>query len=93
MKQLLMIAAILASASVYAQGEKGSKPCLEIKQACEAAGFKKGEHKDGSKGLYKDCMQKLASGEKVEGVTVAPELIEQCKAKRVERKEHKKDKK
>ena len=38
-------------------------------------------------------MQKLASGEKVEGVTVAPELIEQCKAKRVERKEHKKDKK
>ena len=51
MKQLLMIAAILASASVYAQGEKGSKPCLEIKQACEAAGFKKGEHKEGSKGL------------------------------------------
>ena len=38
MKKLLMIMTVLAVSQVFAQGEKG-KPCMEVKKACEAAGF------------------------------------------------------
>jgi hypothetical protein len=95
MKKLMMILTVLACSNVFAEGDKenhGSKPCLEVKKACESAGFKKGDHKDG-KGLYKDCMQKLANGETVAGVSVTPEQVSACKVKHEERKEHKKDKK
>jgi hypothetical protein len=93
MKKLLMIASVLMASAVFAEGDHSknsdhekSKPCLEIKKACEAGGFVKGDHKDG-KGLYKDCMQKLANGETVVGVSVTPDMVSACKQKRDEHKE------
>ena len=66
--------------------DDASKPCMQIKQACEAAGFKKGDHKEG-KGLFADCMKKLAAGESVAGVNVSAEEVAACKAKHAEHKE------
>ncbi len=95
MKKLLMIASVLMASAVFAEGDQGknadhekSKPCLEIKKACEAGGFVKGEHKEG-KGLYKDCVQKLSNGETVAGVSVTPDMVSACKQKREEHKEKK----
>ncbi len=82
-----MIMTVLAVSQVFAQGEKG-KPCMEVKKACEAAGFTKGDHKEG-KGLHKDCMQKLANGEVVSGVSIPADVISACKEKRTEHKEKK----
>ena len=80
---------ILICCSLAFGQDENSKPCLEIKKACETAGFIKGKHKEG-KGLFKDCMQKLANGEVVEGVSVSADSIAACKEKRSDRKENKK---
>lgn len=61
-----------------------SMPCKEIRSACVAGGFAKGEHKSG-KGLYKDCLQKILAGESVPGVTVSPDQVSACKAKKEKR--------
>jgi hypothetical protein len=82
MKKLLMIVSVLAAANVFAN-EDSSKPCLEVKKACESAGFTLGQHKVG-KGLHKDCMQKLAAGEAVTGVTVSADVVSACKQNRSE---------
>ncbi len=59
--------------------------CAAIRIACEGAGFKEGAHKEG-KGLWKDCVDHVAAGHAVEGVTVTqtPEELAACKAQRVE---------
>lgn len=74
------------------KGGHGDHPCKEIKEACEAAGFKKGEHKDG-KGLWKDCIDKVAKGETVTGVTISAEAVAACKSKHEMRKEKRKENK
>ena len=91
MKKMIMIVTLLAVSQVFASENAGgnNKPCLEVKKACEAAGFAKGKHKEGDKGLHKDCMQKLANGETVEGVTVSADVIAACKQKREDHKERK----
>jgi hypothetical protein len=67
------------------KGEDG-KPCREIREACEAAGFEKKQAKEG-KGLYVDCIRPLMTGEAPrEKATIAlpavsSELIASCKAK------------
>ena len=60
-------------------------PCKAIKEACEAAGFKLGDHKD-KKGLWKDCIEPIKNGQTVAGVTVPATEIEACKAKKAEKK-------
>lgn len=65
-----------------------SQPCKEIKAACEAGGYTKGGHKpktNSFKGLYKDCILKIRDGQAVEGVTVPPETVAACKAKKEKR--------
>lgn len=84
-----IFAMIIFSVGVVFAQEETSKPCLEVKKACEAAGFTKGKHKDG-KGLYKDCMQKLGNGESVEGVSISADAVAACKEKRADHKEKKK---
>jgi len=93
MKKLIMIAALLTISNVFAESEKnksgqGEKPCLEVKKACEAAGFEKGKHKEG-KGLYLDCIKKLANGESVAGVSVSADVIASCKQRQDKHQEHK----
>lgn len=56
-------------------------PCMRLEGDCKSAGYVKGDHKD-KKGLYKDCMQPLMNGQMPAGVTVSPDDIAACKAKR-----------
>jgi hypothetical protein len=85
-----VLSALVLSASfaVLSASAEDSKPCKEIRAACESAGFVKGGHKEG-KGLVMDCMKKLVAGEKVEGVSVSSELVSACKAKKEKHKERK----
>lgn len=82
-----MIGLLVLVLNSYANEQKSekSRPCKEIATACEAAGFKKGGHKE-KKGLYIDCMRKLEAGESVEGVSVSSDLVKDCKDRREERK-------
>ena len=78
----------LIKASVYAQttDTQPSKPCREIAQLCEKAGFEKGEWKKGN-GLWRDCVNPLLQGTTVvPGATkplpqVDAQLVSACKEK------------
>lgn len=76
---------LITSFRLMAEENSQNRPCMEVKKACETAGFAKGLRKEG-KGLYKDCMQKLAAGEVVAGVSVSAEVIAACKEKRADKK-------
>lgn len=80
MKSLITALVLLGSVSAFANHD-GAKPCHEIKSACEAAGFKKGEHKE-QKGLYKDCVQPIMEGKSVAGVTIGADVVTACKEKK-----------
>ena len=70
-----------ADSTAPAQSSKGVHPCQQIEQACSAAGFVKGEAKEG-KGLFKNCMKPIMSGQQVQGVSIDPSLVPACQAKR-----------
>ncbi len=54
-------------------------PCKKVIEACKAAGFVMGGAKDGGKkGLWKDCVEPLKAGQKVEGVTVDDADVQAC---------------
>ncbi len=79
----ILSAFILASSLVAFSASAGETgPCKQIKAACEAGGFVKGGHKKDGKGLYVDCMKKIMAGETVPGVTVTPDEVTACKAKK-----------
>jgi hypothetical protein len=81
MGRLPGLAAVLLAAGVMIAMESSSHPCRPLKQACREAGFVKGGHATG-KGLYKDCMMPVLSGQTVAWVSVPPAEIESCKAQR-----------
>jgi hypothetical protein len=62
------------------------KPCEQIVQACERAGFVKGDAREGY-GLYKDCAYPIAHGTAPPSRTdrplpsVPPDLIAACRQK------------
>jgi len=85
-KLTLLSALVLASSLVAFSAGASDKPCKEIHAACEAGGFTKGGHKKDNKGLFKDCLQKILAGETVAGVTVTPEQVAGCKAKKEKKK-------
>ncbi len=76
MKTLVLIfSLVLTSTSMtysYADSDLAAQPCMQIKKACESA---KGKIK------IKDCIKKITSGEKVSGVSVKSEVIQNCKEK------------
>ncbi len=80
MKKILLCLVFL-SVHGMAQSETSDLPCLEVKKACEAAGFSKGKAKEG-RGLVKDCMRKLSEGQSVDGVKLNPAVIKACKDNR-----------
>jgi hypothetical protein len=86
MKNLVMSLIVLSSVQAFADHHEENHPCKEIKAACEAAGYKKGDHKETGKGLWKDCVQPLAEGKSVAGVSVSADKIAACKAKKEEHK-------
>lgn len=81
MKTSLLVAAALALGSLAnAQGTKAKDDpaCANIVKACEGAGFAPGDHKKGGKGLWADCVHKLAKGETVAGVTATQDEAKAC---------------
>lgn len=82
MKKLILIAASLSLTSgvAFAHGneEHHEGPCKKIAEACETAGFKKGEHEKNHKGLWLDCIRPLMDGKKVAGVNVTDGEIKAC---------------
>ena len=77
MKSIILILTCITSLCF---ADDATPPCMQMKKACEAAGFQKGKAKDG-KGLVKDCMSKLSRGESVSGVTLSADVISGCKEK------------
>ena len=74
----LLLVGISSSAA-----KKGSHFCVDVKKACEKAGFIKGNAKAG-KGLWKDCIEPIMQG-KTEGKSnlpaIDPEIVKSCKTK------------
>jgi hypothetical protein len=81
MKTILVSMILAMSFTVMAEELPKDHPCREIKTACEAAGFHKGDHKKNGKGLWLDCMDKLKVGEAVPGVSVSADKVAACKVK------------
>jgi hypothetical protein len=77
MKAKIASIAVISGLPLVAWG--GANPCAPIKAACEAAGYKHGAHNAG-KGLGKDCIHPIVSGQTVAGVTVSPNDLAACKA-------------
>lgn len=87
---VICFSAMTAFAEEGGPGEPpGDGPCKQIRDACEAAGFKRGEHKN-KKGLFHDCLKPLMKGEAVAGVAVSAEDLEACKKNKKGRKKMRK---
>ncbi len=87
MKKFTLSLGLILGISMLAQAKdkKGPNPCRKIKEACEAAGFAKGAHKE-AKGLWKDCLAPIMNDQAVAGVTVNPADLQACKVKRQKKK-------
>lgn len=64
---------ILFSTSVFATG----LPCLEIRKACEAAGYLKGKSQQ-EKNLV-DCVKAVREGQTPSGVQISADVVKACK--------------
>ena len=84
--EVLAAALIALASTAFAAEEKAEGPCKEIKEACEKAGFVKGEAKEGY-GLWVDCIDPIMKGTaqpanaKKPLPSVSPDLVGACKAK------------
>lgn len=94
MKPLLFLLKFILVFSMQTQyalaqdtNEHQDGPCIKLMEACKAAGYVKALNQ--KKSLSKDCLQPLLNGQKVEGVSVNPDDIEACKAKKAEVKSKK----
>jgi hypothetical protein len=73
---IAMLAVLLPLAPVFA----ADHPCKEIRTACSAAGFAKGNHN--GKSLGKDCVKPIRAGQTVAGVTIDPSVVQACNVKK-----------
>ena len=90
MKTMLALCFMLAAANSFAEDKHQKEgSCKEIKEACEKAGFVKGEAKEGY-GLWVDCIDPIMKGAPQPGKAkkplpaVAADSINACKAKHPE---------
>jgi hypothetical protein len=83
----LMLISFLFNSQAFS--EEKNHPCKNIKAACEAAGFTKGDHKN-KKGLFVDCIKPVMAGSTVEGVSINPSDIGACKEMKAKREAKKK---
>ena len=87
MKKTLALASLVIAANSFAQDKHEKEgPCKQIQEACEKAGFVKGEAKQGY-GLWVDCIDPIMKGTPQPSKANKPlpavgaELINACKAK------------
>jgi hypothetical protein len=90
-KALVSLTLLTFIFSSQAFSAEKNHPCKNIRSACEAAGFTKGAHKE-KKGLVLDCLKPIMAGTAVEGVSINPSDIGECK-KMQEKREKRKVKK
>ena len=89
MRMLLAVVTLSIFACNAFAEEKHEGPCKEIKEACEKAGFVKGEAKEGY-GLWVDCIDPIMKGTAQPANAKKPlpkvnaELVTACKAKHPE---------
>jgi hypothetical protein len=55
-------------------------PCHQIMEACKAAGFAVGKAALAGRHAFKDCVKPIMADKTVEGVTVDPATVRDCKA-------------
>lgn len=85
MKKYTLLACLLATANCFAE-DKPEGPCKEIVEACQKAGFVKGDAKQGF-GLWVDCIDPIMKGTAQPAKAVKPlpavnaDLVAACKAK------------
>src|SRR4051812_29788423 len=83
---VMMGSLVMAPLTAQAAGDAASHPCEQIKKACEAAGFIKGEAKQGN-GLWVDCIDPVMRGQAQPKKATKPlppvdaALVAACKAK------------
>jgi hypothetical protein len=66
----LSLFAFLGAQFTFAADPAASLPeCSKIVSACESQGYMPGEHKKGGKGLWIDCIDAIAKGKTVPGVS------------------------
>ncbi len=82
MKNLIYLLSVMLLASgPLSRANEG--PCKQIKEACEKAGFVKGEAKEG-KGLWMDCIDPVVQGTTAKKSvlplpSIDPSIIAACK--------------
>lgn len=81
MKKILLVTSCLVafSASTISFADS-AQPCKSLEAACKAAGYYKGGAGSG-KGLYKDCIEPLANGKTIQGISVPQDDVAGCKSK------------
>ena len=87
MEKILALALLIVAANSFAADTPEKEgPCKEIKEACEKAGFVKGEAKEGY-GLWVDCIDPIMKGASQPSKAKKPlpavgaDLVNACKAK------------
>jgi|SRR5579859_3021157 len=87
MRMILALFFLVIASNSYAEDRHENEgPCKEIKEACEKAGFVKGEAKEGY-GLWADCIDPIMKGTRQPSNTKKPlpavgvDLVNACKAK------------
>ena len=87
MKTLIGALVLFAGTVAVAEGGGGfdskplPKPCQTIADACRAAGYHPGGHKEG-KGLWKDCVAPILDGKPIAGVKPKADDVKACQANR-----------
>lgn len=77
-QSLFLLCSLMPLAALANDPAPKGHPCMKIMEACKAAGFAKGEAKEG-KGLFKNCLKPIREGKTVPGVTVDPATVQACK--------------
>lgn len=78
---ILMLSAVLATYSIFADGHMHSKSCAVIAKACMKAGYVRRE--TSNKRFWQNCMKPIILGRTVPGVTVNTSTVRACRADKI----------
>lgn len=62
-------------------------PCRRLIDACHEAGLSEKVARSKGKGLHVDCMKRLLSGERIDGISIPEADIAACKAKKTKKRD------
>lgn len=81
---LIIVAAAFSTQTIFAnyQDASNSHPCKMIAQACLAGGFVRSGA--ANKKFWHDCMKPILMGQTVQGVTVDPATVKNCRVNKID---------